>query len=48
MKKHEYHEGPEALERFEKTMTILFRAPKTVSAKKVAKKARKRGKASKG
>jgi hypothetical protein len=29
MKEPEYHEGPEALERFEKTMTALFRAPKT-------------------
>lgn len=36
--KHEYHEGPEALERFEKGMTALFRAPKpgTKPAKKKA------------
>ena len=41
--KPEYHEGPEALERFEKTMTALFRAPKTVTTKKETKrKARKR------
>jgi len=26
--KHEYHEGPEALERFEKGMKKLFQAPK--------------------
>jgi len=36
--KHEYHEGPEALERFEKGMTKLFQAPKP-GAKKAAKKA---------
>jgi hypothetical protein len=47
--KHEYHEGPEALERFGKTMTALFRAPKTETVKKVAKKSvAKRKKASKG
>jgi hypothetical protein len=45
--KPEYHEGPEALERFGKTMTTLFRAPKTVATKKV-KKVAKRKKASKG
>jgi len=38
MMKPEYHEGPEALERFGKTMTALFRAPKTVTMKKAAKK----------
>ena len=27
--KHEYHEDPEAHERFEKSMTALFRASKT-------------------
>jgi hypothetical protein len=26
--KHEYHEGPEAKERFEKLATAVFRAPK--------------------
>jgi hypothetical protein len=47
--KHEYHEGPEALERFEKTMVALFRAPKTVTTKKETKrKARKRRTTSKG
>jgi hypothetical protein len=47
--KPEYHDGPEALERFEKTMTALFRAPKTVTTKKETKrKARKRRTASKG
>jgi hypothetical protein len=46
--KHEYHEGPEALERFEKGMTKLFQAPKP-GAKPVAKKAAKRStKARKG
>jgi hypothetical protein len=35
--KHEYHEGPEALERFEKGMTKLFQAPK-LGAKPAAKK----------
>jgi hypothetical protein len=48
MKPPEYHEGSEALKNFEKTMTALFRAPKTVSTKKAAKKTRKRGKSSKG
>jgi hypothetical protein len=28
--KHEYHEGKEATERFEKLATSLFQAPKTV------------------
>jgi hypothetical protein len=47
--KHEYHEGPEALERFERTLTKLFRAPKTVTTKKAAKKKpRKRKETSKG
>jgi len=47
--KPEYHEGPEALKRFEQTMTTLFRAPKTVTTKKEMKrKARKRSAASKG
>ena len=46
--KHEYIEGREALERFGKTMTALFRAPKTVTTKKAAKKKpRKRRAASK-
>ena len=46
--KHEYHEGEEALERFEKGMTKLFQAPKT-KPKKAAKKAVKRStKARKG
>lgn len=47
--KHEYHEGPEALERFEKGMTALFRAPKPGSkpaAKKVAKRPTKARKGS--
>jgi hypothetical protein len=46
--KHEYHEGPEALERFEKGMTKLFQASKP-GAKPAAKKAAKRStKARKG
>jgi hypothetical protein len=39
--KREYHEGPEALERFEKGMTKLFQAPKP-GTKPAAKKAVKR------
>ena len=45
--KPEYHEGPEALERFEKTMTALFRVPETVVAKEPSKLVPKRKKASK-
>jgi hypothetical protein len=47
--KHEYHEGPEAVERFEKLAMKVFRAPKS-SAKPVPKKhaVRKAKKASKG
>ena len=48
MKQPKYHEGPEALERFGKTMTALFRAPKTVTAKKTVKKKAKRRTTSKG
>ena len=35
--KHEYHEGPEAAEKFEKIAKRIFRAPKS-SAKPVPKK----------
>ena len=47
--KHEYHEGPEAAEKFEKTAMRIFRAPKS-SAKTVVKKqsVRKAKKTSKG
>jgi hypothetical protein len=38
--KHEYHEGPEAKDRFEKLATQLFRAPKS-TAKKPVRKAKK-------
>jgi hypothetical protein len=38
--KPEYYEGPEALERFNKLATQVFRAPKTII--KDAPKARKR------
>jgi hypothetical protein len=40
--KNEYHEGPEALERFEKGMTALFRAPKPKSKPSAKKAVRKR------
>jgi hypothetical protein len=46
--KSEYHEGPDALANFGKTMTTLFRAPKIVTTKKAVKKLRKRKEASKG
>ena len=47
--KPEYHEGPEAAKRFEAMAAALFRAPKTVTVKKIKKRAaRKRKKASKG
>jgi hypothetical protein len=47
--KNEYHEGPEALERFEKGMAALFRAPKPGSKPTVKKAVRKRStKAQKG
>jgi hypothetical protein len=47
--KPEYHEGDEALAKFEKTVTTLFSAPKTVAAKQVKKKpVAKRKKTSKG
>lgn len=35
--KHEYDEGPEAAEKFEKTVMRIFRVPKS-SAKSVPKK----------
>jgi hypothetical protein len=38
--KHEYHEGPEAVEKVEKMMKHLFRAPKT-TVKPTAKTERK-------
>lgn len=44
--KHEYHEGPEAAEKFEKALTHLFRVPKS-TAKKPTKPVRKPKKASK-
>jgi len=45
--KHEYHEGPEAYERFNKLATALFRAPKSI-VKPAAKPVRKPKTASKG
>jgi hypothetical protein len=44
--KHEYHEGPEAKERFEKLATQLFRAPKSTE-KPPVKRVRKPKKTSK-
>lgn len=32
--KHEYHEGPEALENFKRGMEKLFQVPKSATAKK--------------
>jgi hypothetical protein len=46
--KHEYHEGKEALERFGKTMTALFRVPKETVEKEPAKPKRTPKKTSKG
>ena len=46
--KPEYHEGREALERFGRTMTALFRVPKVAVEKESKKPARKAKKASKG
>jgi hypothetical protein len=37
MKKH-FNEGPKARKKFERTMTALFRAPKTVAVKQKSKK----------
>lgn len=46
--KHEYHEGPEAAEKFEKALTHLFRVPKSTAKNdaKLPKKAAKSRKAS--
>jgi hypothetical protein len=46
--KPEYHEGPEALERFGNTMTALFRVAKTAVPKEPEKPTPKRKKTSKG
>ena len=45
--KHEYHEGPEALKRFEQGMTKLFQAKKSAPKEKPTKE-RKQGETSKG
>ena len=45
--KNEYHEGPEALQRFEQGMTKLFQAPKD-AAKEKPTPSPKRKKTSKG
>jgi hypothetical protein len=44
--KHEYHEGPKALEKFNETVTKLFRVPKS-SVKSPAKPAKKAAKSQK-
>jgi hypothetical protein len=44
--KHQYHEGPESAQRFEKLATHLFRMPKSTPAKR-AKPVRKPKKTSK-
>ena len=36
--KHEYHEGPKALENFKAGMPQLFKAPKTVKSKPTAER----------
>ncbi len=46
--KREYHEGPEALERFGTTMIALFRVPKGTMEKEPSKAVRKPKKISKG
>jgi hypothetical protein len=46
--KHEYHEGPEALERFNKLATKLFRAPKSTAKGPFKPAKRKPKKSSKG
>jgi hypothetical protein len=38
MKKTEYQEGPKAKKKFERAMTALFRASKTVAVKQKPKK----------
>jgi hypothetical protein len=45
--KHEYHEGPEATERFNKLASVLFRAPKS-NVKPTQKPVRTPKKTSKG
>jgi hypothetical protein len=48
VKASEYHEGPEALDRFKNTMTALFRVPKTTPVKEPPRPVRKPKKTSKG
>jgi hypothetical protein len=42
--KHEYHEGPQAAQKFEKAMRAVFQAPKTVTSKQPARKPTRRKK----
>lgn len=44
--KHEYREGKEARETFDRSMTALFRAPKTISMSQPKKKKKRKLKAS--
>jgi hypothetical protein len=46
--KHEYHEGPEARNKFDEGMTKLFRVPKSVVAQEKPKPQPTQKKASKG
>jgi hypothetical protein len=39
--KHEYHEGPKALDKFNKTVTELFRVPKSEIKPKPVRKPKK-------
>jgi len=39
--KKTFEEGPKAKQKFERTMTALFRVPKSVVAKKIKEKAKK-------
>ncbi len=41
MKKQKCEKGPEAREKFERTMTALFRVPKSVVAEKIKAKKKK-------
>jgi hypothetical protein len=39
--KKKFEEGPKAKDKFERTMTALFRVPKSVVTKKIKKKPKK-------
>lgn len=46
--KHEYHEGPKALDKFDEGMTKLFLVPKSAVTEEKPKPKPKRKKASEG